>query len=199
MHEKLVHLIIVHKGLDHFDHVHPDVATKGQLSAEVTFPVGGDYFLFADYQPQGGTAALGKSQLSAVGNTPPAPQLQPNQSPVVDVDGVRAKVTTNFKAEESTITFQLMSPDDKPLSDLQPYLGAMGHLVILSADGGQYVHSHPLEHSKVAAVGTVAFAAHFTVPGIYKMWGQFQRDSRVFTIPFVIDFGTVKGQTTSHH
>jgi hypothetical protein len=40
-----------------------------------------------------------------------------------------------------------ISKDGKPVNDLTPYLGAMGHLVIISQDLKQFVHSHPHEHA----------------------------------------------------
>ena len=85
----------------------------------------------------------------------------------------------------ATITFDLFDKTDKAANDLQPYLGAMGHLVIISADGQQYVHAHPEDGGQ--AQNRVAFMAHFKAAGIYKAWGQFQRDGNVATIPFVIE------------
>ncbi len=33
----------------------------------------------------------------------------------------------------------------------------------------------------------ITFEFAFPKPGIYKAWGQFQRDGAVFTVPFVMD------------
>ena len=70
------------------------------------------------------------------------------------------------------------------MNDLETYLGALGHLVIVSENGQEYVHAHPDDGSD-AAGGRVAFDAHFTKPGLYKGWGQFQRAGEVLTVPFV--------------
>jgi len=61
----------------------------------------------------------------------------------------------------------------------------MGHLVIIRAEGGEYIHAHPSSDRK--AEGEVSFEAHFTGPGLYKAWGQFQRAGRVLTIPGVLE------------
>jgi hypothetical protein len=61
--------------------------------------------------------------------------------------------------------------------DLQPYMGAMGHLVVISADGKQYVHSHTA--SEKTAANVIAFGVHFGKAGIYKGWGQFLRAGTV--------------------
>lgn len=193
LHEKLVHLIVVSKELDHFDHLHPTVDTDGHMTANVTFPTGGDYLLFADYQPKNGSPTVGKAQLSIPGRKKNAPVLKPNDTPTVHVDGLRSEVTTSMQPSESTIKFQLLDDANQPIADLQPYLGSMGHLVILSADGKQYVHAHPLEHSGKDTDGIVSFAAHFPSPGIYKMWGQFQRQDKITTVPFVVEFNSANG------
>ena len=78
--------------------------------------------------------------------------------------------------------------------DLEPYLGAFGHLMIIHQDGQTFVHSHPMEDEAGIAqskLGNVAFNARFPKPGIYKAWGQFQRNDKVITIPFVFE---VKGE-----
>jgi hypothetical protein len=42
--------------------------------------------------------------------------------------------------------------------------------------------------------GKVEFEAHFPGPGIYKAWGQFQRDDKVFMIPAVVKIETADHQ-----
>jgi hypothetical protein len=64
-------------------------------------------------------------------------------------------------------------------------MGAMGHLVVISADAKQYVHAHPASGGG-GDKGEVAFAAHFPQPGLYKGWGQFKRAGRVAVVPFVV-------------
>ncbi len=64
LHEKLVHLIVIREGLDEFSHVHPTVDAEGKMAAELTFPVPGNYYLFADYQEKGRPASLAKTRLT---------------------------------------------------------------------------------------------------------------------------------------
>ena len=61
----------------------------------------------------------------------------------------------------------------------------MGHLVVLSQDGKQYVHAHPMDE-KTTGSKVVAFMAHIPNAGLYKGWGQFQRQGQVHVIPFVL-------------
>jgi hypothetical protein len=186
VHEKKVHLIIARDGLDFFAHIHPDIDADGILTTRFSFPIAGNYRLYADYKPAGGQQTVAVGEFTVRGDAPEAPPLTPDAPSKVKGDSLDADVSIdNAKAGESAIvTFKLMDTSDKPVADLQPYLGAMGHLVILSADGKQYVHAHPSEEN--SATDTVVFKAHFPEPGIYKAWGEFRRGDRVHAVPFVV-------------
>lgn len=188
VHEKKLHLIIVRAGLDHFAHVHPDLDAAGNVTIRHTFPVGGTYWLYADHKPLGKEETTAVAEIRVAGDAPPTPPLTPNVPGDVTGDGLGAHVdVSNPKAGSATpITFQVKDPTGKPVTDLQPYLGAMGHLVVLSADGKEYVHAHPADGPAQAPDGLVAFDAHFSKAGTYKAWGQFQRAGQVYTVPVVL-------------
>lgn len=187
LHTKLVHLIVIRKQLDEFAHIHPEVDASGNMAVAHTFPVGGEYLLFADFKPNGKEAAAATGRIEIAGDSPPAPELAPNVPGKVAGDALDARVDLkNARAGESaTVTFHVLDQEEQPVGDLQPYLGAMGHLVIVSADGAQYVHAHPLSE-KASRDGVVQFMAHFPKAGLYKGWGQFQRADVVHNIPFVV-------------
>lgn len=187
LHEKLVHLIVVREGLDEFAHLHPEVDDSGKISGEYTFPKAGKYRLFADHQPRGKLPGLAMGELVVAGDDAPAVALVPNVADEVTVGEIKARVAIKPGESETKVRFHLVNSIDQPVEDLQPYLGAMGHLVIISDNGREYVHAHPLREAKTAPDGTIEFAAHFPKPGIYKAWGQFQRDGSVFTMPFVLE------------
>ena len=185
-HEKKAHLIIVRDGLDQFAHLHPEVDGAGNLTTTYRFPVGGDYHLFLDHKPTGQEQALAVAKVHISGDAPQSLPLLPNVPGSVTADETTAVISAeNAKSGPPvTIEFHLSDTSGKPVVDLDPYLGAMGHLVVISDDAQQYVHAHPMEKS--ASPGEVAFMAHFEKPGLYKGWGQFQRAGTVRTIPFVI-------------
>lgn len=187
LHEKLVHLIIVRDGLDEFAHLHPEVDQMGMLTTEFAFSKSGKYRLFADHQPQGKSAGLATGEIVVAGDDQPAERLMPNTSPVVAVGELRAHVKVKSGDQESMVRFRLADAAGRAVDDLQPYLGAMGHLVIISADGSEYVHAHPVNEALAAPEGVVEFAAHFPKPGIYKAWGQFRRHNSILTVPFVME------------
>jgi hypothetical protein len=186
VHEKRIHLIIVREGLDQFAHIHPAIDSSGSLTVTYAFPTGGKYRLYADYKPVGKDQTTATAEVKVIGDSPPAPDLIPNAPGKVVGTGLNADIAIPKAraAEETKITFALLDSMDKPITDLQPYLGAMGHLVIISADGKLYVHAHAVEGK--SASGVVEFAAHFSQAGIYKAWGQFQRAGEVCIVPFVV-------------
>ena len=187
LHEKLVHLIVVRDGLDEFAHLHPDVDSSGMITTQFAFPKSGKYRLFADHQPQGKPAGLATGEVSVSGSDDQAAPLVSTASPDVTIGEIKAHIAIRQSEQETNVQFHFVDADGKPVTDLQPYLGAMGHLVIISADGSEYVHSHPVSDAKTAPDGAVEFAAHFPKPGIYKAWGQFQRNGTVFTVPYVLE------------
>ena len=187
LHTKQVHLIVIRQGLDEFAHLHPDIDASGNMTISHTFRLGGEYMLFADYKPAGKEAAVARGSLKVGGASPPAPKLTPNVPGTIEPDGLGARIDLKDvrPGESGTVTFHVIDDRQEPVENLQPYLGAMGHLVIVSADGRQYVHAHPLNES-AAPGGVVEFMAHFPVAGVYKGWGQFQRSDTVYTVPFVV-------------
>lgn len=187
LHEKLVHLIVVREGLDEFAHLHPEVDASGMITIEFSFPKSGKYRLYADHQPQGKSPGLATGELVVAGDDGPAVALVPDAASEVTVGEIKAHVAITPGDQETSVRFHLVDAAGQAVGDLQPYLGAMGHLVIISANGREYVHAHPLSEAKTAPDGAVEFAAHFPKPGIYKAWGQFQRGGSIFTVPFVTE------------
>jgi hypothetical protein len=187
VHDAKVHLIVVRDGLDHFVHLHPEVdAGSGVLSARYTFPAPGTYHLFADYKQPGKDAATAVAALAVPGDAPKAPALTPNVPGTASGDGLSANVRVEglSAGKEATVRFEVIA-DGKAVTDLEPYMGAMGHLVVISHDATRYVHAHPKE-GKDAGPNVVAFEAHFPAAGLYKGWGQFKRGGTVRVIPFVV-------------
>ena len=76
----------------------------------------------------------------------------------------------------------------EPVKDLRPYLGAMGHCVIISEDTTEFLHSHPQE-GPGAKANVVSFHTVFPKPGKYKVWGQFDVAGKMLIADFVVAVG----------
>jgi hypothetical protein len=187
VHDKKVHLIIVRDGLDEFAHLHPDIDAAGTMTTTYTFPIAGTYRLFADYHQVGRAPATARAEVAVSGEARPAPALRPDAPGVVSGDGLTAEVAVEGAAAggEATIRFTLTDPNGRPVADLQPYMGAMGHLVVVSGDGRKYVHAHSAE-GNADRPNVVSFQAHFPHAGFYKGWGQFRWKDNVRVVPFVV-------------
>jgi len=191
IHERLLHLFIVSRQLDVFQHVHPKLQPDGSFVLDVEVPRPDAYTLIADFYPAGGTPQM----LQATWITPdyrgsPFPDassvvldFMPKTVGTIEVSFRTARLSAG---SENTLSFTVADArTGAPVTDLQPYLGAPAHLLILSTDLADVVHSHP---SDLASRGPrVEFNAVFPRSGRYKMWVQFQRDGSVVTAPFVMD------------
>ncbi|RKN79084.1 hypothetical protein [Paenibacillus ginsengarvi] len=187
-HEKLMHLIVVSKDLSYFNHIHPDYKGNGKFEIGTSFPAGGDYKLFADFIPKGGPGETLSEWVKVAGKEGEPAPIKADSRLVREVSGkeIELSLSSAKPKQDVTLTFQIRdAKTKKDIDNLEPYLGAVGHVVILSADSEQYIHVHPLDEK---AKGPKAqFATSFPASGVYKIWGQFQHNGEVFTAPFVID------------
>lgn len=187
-HEKLLHLIIVNRDLSFFNHIHPDYKGNGKFAVGTSFPSGGDYKLFADFIPTDGAGTTLSEWVKVEGKAGEQAAIAADINRIKAADGkeVQLELSSTKAADEVVLTFHIVDAQTKKgITDLEPYLGAVGHVVILSADAEQYIHVHPLDEK---ATGPKAqFATTFPKSGTYKIWGQFQHQGKVFTVPFVVD------------
>jgi copper-(or silver)-translocating P-type ATPase len=187
-HEKLLHLIVVSKDLSYFDHIHPEYKGGGDFEITTSFPAGGEYKLIADYVPTGGSTTTQTEWIKVEGTSVDAVPLQPDRNHSKIVDGLQVTLQNDHPraGQDFELNFLLEDANTKePVTDLEPYLGAVGHVVILSEDTEDYLHVHPVDEK---AKGPEArFVTNFPNKGIYKIWAQFQRDGKLITVPFVIE------------
>ncbi|MEK4111770.1 hypothetical protein MHH92_16085 [Paenibacillus sp. FSL M7-1414] len=187
-HEKRMHLIVVSKDLSYFNHIHPDFKSDGKFVIETSFPAGGEYKILADFVPKGGASTTPSEWVNVGGPEKAQEPVQADSNLIKEVDGKKIELSLSTKKtnEDVNLTFNIMdAKTDEGINNLEQYLGAVGHVVILSEDAEQYLHVHPTEEK---ATGPKAeFMTSFPHSGIYKIWGQFQHDGEVFTVPFVVD------------
>lgn len=185
-HEKQMHLIIVSNDLSEFNHIHPENKGGGKFEVETAFASGTTYKLFADFIPTGGSQMTATSRVKVTGTKAEQP-LEQDAVLTKTVDGLAVSLTVStFKAgEEAVLTFTFSDAETKePIADLQPYLGAIGHVVILNEDLNRYLHVHPADDN--GSGPTANFMTSFSEPGQYKIWGQFQRADKTVIIPFTV-------------
>jgi Cu+-exporting ATPase len=187
-HEQKLHLIIVSKDLSFFNHIHPTYKGKGVFEITTQFPAGGDYKLIADIVPTGGSA-MSKMNWTHVEGAPAKQEpVQPDTEFTKAVDGKLITLSFDNLASNKEMNLNFTIKDEKsgtPITNLQPYLGAVGHVVILTEDTEQYLHVHPIDEK--ASGPDAKFMTTFPKSGVYKIWGQFKHNDKVFTVPFIIN------------
>ncbi|MGW1343197.1 hypothetical protein ACWCOV_19245 [Kribbella sp. NPDC002412] len=190
-HEKDLHLIVVRRDLSGFHHVHPTRDASGTWSIPFTFTAGGTWRLFADFQPAGldRTLTLG-TDVNVSGLYIPVPLSDPAST--YSFDGYDVTLAgTPVAGKESELTFTI-SRGGKPVTDLQPYLGAFGHLVSLRGGDLAYLHTHPAQEATAGMKGgpEIEFATTFPTAGTYSLFLDFQHAGKVHTAEFTVKVGT---------
>ncbi|MHC0039522.1 hypothetical protein [Pseudoneobacillus sp. C159] len=177
-HEKILHLIIVDEHLQKYYHVHPERTAKGEFTISNPLPKG-FYKAFVDIKPT--NLAYEVEPIPFVVGIPSSEShghpLVPDTDFSKTVDGEKVNLTVStFKANENVkLSFELDQ------TNLTPYLGAMGHVVILDEYGKNFLHVHPSNDTEPI------FETKFEKPGIYKIWAEFQQNGKVRAFPFVVE------------
>ena len=188
VHEKQMHFIIVSKDLSFFNHIHPDYKGNGEFTVTTQFPTAGEFKVIADITPTG-MGAMNKSQwISVQGELPAEQAIKPDAALTKVVDGKEVTLSIDHLMAnmELNLNFNITDAQTKqPVTDLQPYLGAVGHVVILTQDAENYLHVHPTDEK--ASGPDAKFMTTFPHSGVYKIWGQFKQNNKVFTVPFVVN------------
>jgi hypothetical protein len=147
--------------------------------------------MIADFLPTGGAPQLVQKSFVTAGYDGPLgvmPQLVPDTADKI-VRATRVKLTMPeaVAGREQLVTFDVQdTASGAPVDDLEPYLGAQGHLLLASADLAIAAHSHPVAEISAPGGPTVVFQVLFPRAGEYRMWVQFQRRGEVLTAPFTI-------------
>jgi hypothetical protein len=142
----------------------------------------GAWRVFADFTATDGPALVLGTDLLVPGQIETPAPVEETRTDVVDgytvtVDG------TLTPGEHSALTLTV-SKNGAPVTTLQPYLGAAGHLVALRVGDLAYLHVHPMDEPTGESGPTVAFMAEAPTPGRYLLYLDFQVDGRVHTATF---------------
>jgi hypothetical protein len=177
-HEKIMHLIIVSADLDDYYHLHPEEKGNGIYTLKFDLPEN-SYKAFVDIKPKNLAYQVSPIELH-VGkghgeHEENSLKVDTNLTKTINEKTVELTTTELGINKDVTLSF-----DTKGITP-EPYLGALGHVVILDEKGEKFVHVHPTSEEKIL------FETKFDKPGIYKVWGEFKFDGKVNSYPFVIE------------
>ena len=213
-HEKIMHFILVRKDLQYFQHLHPEYDSEThEFSMDLSLPEEGLYRLFADFVP-GDDDPMKMPVTSyadiSVGKSFKEIPLEIDQSNKKTADGYEITYLfpdkTKLKKQEEITYSLIIEKDGKAVTDLENYLGAKGHSVIIKKSSLDFIHTHAVENNQSDSEGhsmghhamqsktqqggnRIDFSTTFPEEGIYKVFTQFQHNGKVITTEYVIKAG----------
>ena len=180
-HGERMHLMVVRRDLDHYQHLHPSLGADGTWSVPLVLPEPGVYRAFADFSVGGESLTLG-ADLHVPGEMEVASLPDPTSFARVDGYEVELDAGTLTAGVASSLTFRI-AQEGRDVEDLEPYLGALGHLVALREGDLAFLHVHPTG----GVGGRVTFRTVFPSIGLYKLFLQFAHEGRVRTMDFTTE------------
>lgn len=190
-HEQDMHLIVVRSDGTGFRHVHPtlDIAT-GTWSLPWSWRDGGAYRVYADFAPATGKPVTLTRTVEVAGAFAPVPSAPSRTS---TVDGYTVTLGGDLAAGSTRPLTLSVTRGGAPVRDLQPYLGAFGHLVALREGDLAFLHVHPEgAEPKPGDLGgpEITFQAAAPTAGRYLLYLDFKVGDTVRTATFVVDAGS---------
>jgi len=217
VHEKQYHLFVISQDMEFFEHIHPEEQADGTWTIDVTLPKAGYYKVLSDFMPTGGAPQFIAHPLVTAGFMgdleASSARLVPDKTLTKTVDDITATMVydpqTCIAGLYCHLDYHLTdTASGRPITDLQTYLGAFGHTLIMSEDMVDYVHSHPLDIlampdddggppqflippgadlEKLRGGPDVTFEGLMPKPGRYRAWTQFRRGDKIHTFAFTFE------------
>jgi putative copper resistance protein D len=208
-HERILHTLIIGRDMRSFAHVHPEDAgpVTGEMLKQATFPLrftfskAGEYLVGIDFFA-GDEFYSRMFRLSVAGK--PAmvgPKIDfSTRKNFGDYRVTLAASPINIRTGEETSLQYTIEKDGKPVTDLNPYLGAAMHLAVVSDNLKQYIHAHgtvpgePHAHSDhMHAKPPKRFGPEieadvvFPAKGIYTIFSQVKYHDKVLLFDFMVN------------
>ncbi|MBB6449696.1 hypothetical protein HNR44_001674 [Geomicrobium halophilum] len=177
-HEEAMHLIIVSNDLEDFIHLHPERVEDGGYAASIELE-DGRYQAFVDIAPKDRNYVVQPNDLQVGEEDQPSPSasLSASEDRTQDIDGKTVTLEAEGLSTNGPTTLDFYLHGEDP----EPYLGGLGHVVILDEAAETFIHVHPTSEN-----GTT-FETHINHPGLYKVWAEFKyEDAGVITFSFII-------------
>ncbi|WP_406077550.1 hypothetical protein [Micromonospora sp. NBC_00858] len=190
-HDKQMHLIVARRDLSGFRHVHPDLAPDGTWRVATPLAGPGQWRAFADFTPTGGEPLTLGVDVTVPGALTERPLPAPATS--TTVDGYTVTLTGAPQPGRTSPLTLTVSRDGQPVTDLEPYLGAYGHLVALRRGDLAYLHVHPdgvPGDGRTPPGPAVTFLAEVPSAGTYRLYLDFRHGGAVHTAEFTVVAGT---------
>lgn len=223
-HERFVHVVIIDEELETLGHVHPEdfgpisdeMKAQSRYVVQYTFSKPGREYLIAVDGLHRGTHSFALHQrVRTAGET---------SFSVITKDLGQKKQFSSYNVSFNTSPAQMRSGEEvnlqyrfeengQPVKNFEQYLGAPTHFSIVSVDLNTFIHTHGEVHDPETGVlvsDPVKFGpvieGHvvFPHPGLYRIFGQVQREGQVLVTSFMVSVAPgantgMSGAAGAHH
>ncbi|WP_103380381.1 hypothetical protein [Pseudonocardia dioxanivorans] len=173
-HHGAMQVVVIRRDAAGFQHLQPALGADGVWRAPLRLPGGGVWRAYADFTPAGGPPLVLGTDLFVQGDFTPFVFADSRTSAV---DGFQVRVDGNLVPGRQSQIYATVSRDGKPVLDLEPYLGAFGHLVVLRQGDLAYLRVQPITSTAPAPTDRAGPGTAFTVdvpsPGAYRLFVEF--------------------------
>ncbi|USK52078.1 hypothetical protein LIT38_11805 [Bacillus sp. CMF12] len=162
-----MHILVISHDLSIFQHLHPNYDGEGKFSVKSSFPKAGTYKIFADFLPEGSAQQLAKYDLIVEGEEH-YETVNSDKELIKHVDDLIFELKFDDLAVKQHVlmTFTVTDSKGNKITNLEPYLGSAGHVVIVSEKMDEFLHVHPKDE---AAKGPdVEYMTTFPISGNIK-------------------------------
>lgn len=206
-HDRILHTIIIGRDLRVFAHIHPEdigpVTYEMQRNAtfplRFTFPQAGEYLIGLDFATTEGFY----SKFSLINVTGEPAMGKPKTDLSAEKKFGEYNVSLHLPpagikaGTEATLRY-VIKKKGKPVTDLEPYLGAPMHLAIVPSDLTGFIHTHGVvpgktgvqEHARIESSERfgpeIDVEILFPVKGIYKIFSQVEHQGKVCLFDFMV-------------
>ncbi|HTS30396.1 MAG TPA: hypothetical protein VMH81_31200 [Bryobacteraceae bacterium] len=218
-HNHLMHLYVIHvPEMDLVWHLHPERGPDGNFTQSLPAMPGGHYALYGDvvHAIGIGETAVGEIEVPNIaGNPLTGDDAAGAGPPLANADYSRAtsplphgyrmvwdRGTGKLQAKRlSEFRFRLEDPDGKPATDVELYMGMLGHAAFVADDRSVFAHVHPSGSAPMPAIALAqpdnphaghtmtqsglpaeaAFPYGFPKAGHYRIFVQMKRAGEIST------------------
>lgn len=186
VHEKKIHMFVYDKSLSKLHHVHPEYVNDRWTVTE-RLPNNGDYFMWSQGELAVDGTEFSSKTTFTLRNGEPATSIPASLGNVRTASDGNSQVTMSnesLRAGRTAMPLLTFSRTDGTQPEITEYLGAKAHVIIVSLNGENLIHAHPMDHG---TPNQLMLHAKFPDAGDYRVWVQFMDGGNLKTVPLSVN------------
>ena len=176
-------LVVVRRDMTEYQRLRPTMQPDGTWIVRLRLDEPGSYRAFATFRPRAAAhpVTLGVD-LEVPGQVESRAVTQP--SGLTEVDGYSVMLDGTVIAGGVARLYVNVLRGDVPVTDLEPYFGGTGRLVMLREGDLAFLQVDPVPGT--GSGPTITFEASVPTPGYYRVFLDFQHEGQVRTAEFTV-------------